>query len=61
MINRLLKAPLGQFGVNETRFRETKPLVPGPGTYDKVEEEKKVPDSKGSPSFLSHVPKIQEL
>lgn len=31
---KLIKAPLGSFGVNEIRFKDSSSPVPGPATYD---------------------------
>ncbi|CAD8098563.1 unnamed protein product [Paramecium sonneborni] len=64
LISKLVKAPLGQFGSNEDRFKNSNIEQPGPGTYDIMDEEiknNKKKKFKGTSSFLSHVPKIQEL
>ncbi|CAK85883.1 unnamed protein product (macronuclear) [Paramecium tetraurelia] len=64
LISRLVKAPLGQFGANDNRFKDSKMEVPGPGTYEIMDEERRNKYKnglKGTASFLSHIPKIQEL
>ncbi|CAD8068925.1 unnamed protein product [Paramecium primaurelia] len=66
LIQKLMKAPLGQFGVNENRFKEQKLLVPGPGSYeidknDDTKKDKKLPEQKGTYAFMSHAPKSQDL
>ncbi|CAD8183151.1 unnamed protein product [Paramecium pentaurelia] len=62
LISKLVKSPLGQFGTNEHRFKDPKIEVPGPGSYEIMDDDRRYKNGlKGTASFLNHNPKIQEL